>query len=55
MISARTEHPNTPESDCQPRVWHIVTDDNGDEHHLYAKDPMDAIEMYKQRLVEVDA
>jgi len=51
MLSARVSKPNTPESDQCARVWHIVTD-NGVETELYAKDPMDAIDMYKQRLTD---
>ena len=51
MITARVSNPNTPESDGQIRVWHTVTD-NDVKIEIYAKDPMDAIEMYKLRLTE---
>ena len=48
-ITAQVKNPNTPESDKEIRVWHIVTSDDGVEHEIYAKDPMDAIDMYKAR------
>ena len=52
-LSARTEFPNTPESDMQARVSHIVewTDDDGERQSTtaYATDPMDAIDMVRRR------
>ena len=54
-ITARVEHPNTPETDAQTRVWHIVVDEDGTEHHEYARCPMDAIEMFRKRQKESDS
>jgi hypothetical protein len=48
-VSARTSKSNTPESDAQPRVWHTVTDNAGKTHEVYARDPMDAIDMFNKR------
>lgn len=48
MISAHTKYPNTPESDMQSVVWHVVeyTDDDGNPQtrEVLATDPMEAIE-----------
>ena len=51
-LSAHVEHPNTPESDMQPRVWHIVhyTEDGVEQHTTcMASDPMDAIDIVRGR------
>jgi hypothetical protein len=56
-VSARTESPNTPESDMQARIWHIVeyTDEDGvrQETKAYATDPMEAIQMIQERYAQV--
>jgi hypothetical protein len=51
--SAHVTESNTPESDMQPRVWHTVTDNTGKQHQIYAKDPMDACEMFNKRQGEM--
>ena len=50
VISASTSKTNTPESDRQPRVWHTVHLSDGTEEEVYATDPMDAIEMMRNKL-----
>jgi hypothetical protein len=51
-LSAHTKEFNTPESDRQARVWHVVKDTAGNKHEVYAKDPGDAIDMVNDRLKE---
>lgn len=50
-ITARTSHRNTPETDSQEFVFHIVgyTDADGKNHEieLLARDPMDAIQQFR--------
>ena len=50
-ITARTSHRNTPETDLQRYVYHIVsyTDADGKNHEveLLARDPMDAIQQFR--------
>lgn len=47
-LSARTKHPNTPESDQKPEVMHVVTMDNGDSLELMASDPSEALARVKR-------
>ena len=53
-LSARTKYSNTPESDMQAEVMHIVewTDENGEKRsmELMATDPMDAINAAREML-----
>ena len=52
-ITARTSHPNTPETDYLEFVSHTVsyTDADGKNHEteLLARDPMDAIKRFKAK------
>jgi len=52
-LSAWVEHPNTPESDMKPRVWHIVQYNDADgvkqQTQCMATDPMDAIDIVRGR------
>lgn len=48
-VSAYVRDTNTPESDLQPKVWHIVTDDFGLEHPVWATDPIDAIDKFNAK------
>jgi hypothetical protein len=51
-LSAHVEHPNTPESDKQDRVWHIVhytEDGEKQQMQVYATDPLDAIDTVRKR------
>ena len=41
---ARVKFPNTPDSDKQFRVLHVVTLDDGSTVEIWATDPLDAIE-----------
>lgn len=56
FMSACVEFENTPDSDAQPRVCHVVSGmhPNGKLVRLkvYAQDPMDAIEMARYRKPE---
>lgn len=49
VFSARTAHPNTPETDKQAEVLHIVTGLNDDDSEwsklVMASDPMTAIDL----------
>jgi hypothetical protein len=52
-FSARVEYPNSPDSDTQARVFHVVewTDGAGNRQSTtaYATSPMDAITMVRNR------
>lgn len=56
FMSACVEFENTPDSDAQPRVWHVVSGTNSDGRlvrlKVYAKDPMDAIDVARYRKPE---
>lgn len=43
-MTAKVKHPNTPMSDRQTMVAHIVTMDDGTEVEVNATDPMQAME-----------
>lgn len=45
-VSAGTRDTNTPETDLQEKVWHIVTDQNGTEFELLAACPMTALDAF---------
>jgi hypothetical protein len=42
-ISAKTTYPNTPESDCKPRVLHDVALDDGFTVQVMSADPIMAV------------
>ena len=49
---ARTEYANNAMTDSEPRVWHIVNftaDGQEQQTSAYAKEPMDAINMVRER------
>lgn len=45
-ISSHVRDPNTPESDLQEKVWHIVIDGNGFEYEVLSQCPSTAIDDY---------
>lgn len=49
-VSARTTYPNTPESDLRERVLHTVTLSDGSSITVYARCPMDAIDVANAQL-----
>jgi hypothetical protein len=48
--SAWTKHPNTPETDMQLRVLHVVNLSDGKTVEVMAIDPMDAIDKVNKML-----
>ena len=48
--SARVKYANTPESDLQLRVMHLVTLSDGSVVEVSATDPMNAIDIANARL-----
>lgn len=49
FMMAETKYPNTPESDRQARVCHVVTRGDGTTVEVYATDPMEAIALVQRR------
>jgi hypothetical protein len=48
--SAKTKFRNTPDSDEELEVLHVVTLSNGESIEIMATDPMDAIQRVNQQL-----
>ena len=48
-MHAFTKYPNTPETDLQAEVPHIVIDDYGTEHEFLAACPVVAIAMFHEQ------
>lgn len=51
-MKAWTKYPNTPESDVMERVPHIVEDRNGNQIEVMAIDPLNAIVLVTEILIE---
>lgn len=50
-FTAHTKFPNTPESDKQPTVLHVVFLSDGSTREIMATDPPDAIEKMNELIV----
>ena len=51
-MKAWTKHPNTVESDKLEKVPHIVEDNNGNQIEVLASDPLNAIVLVTELLLE---